>query len=108
MDEIFKLLGDDTRLRIIQMLAEHGEVCVCVITEKLGLNQPQISQHIARLRQAGLLNARKEGQWVHYSLNIDAINDGPLALLESVVRTARESAREKEASCSETDYALSN
>jgi len=49
------------------------------------MNQPAVSHHIAKLKQAGLLNARKKGQWIYYSLNIDALKMGALAFLTEVV-----------------------
>ena len=81
MDKIFKALGDPTRLQIFKMLAKHREVCVCKIVDELGMNQPAISHHMAKLKQVDLVNSRKEGQWIHYSLNIDTIKNGPLAFL---------------------------
>lgn len=92
MDEIFKALGDPTRLRIVQMLAQHGEVCVCRIVDELDMNQPAISHHMAKLKQAGLLSARKEGQWIHYSLKVEALKGGPLAFLSEIVSLAEASA----------------
>ena len=92
MDEIFKALGDPTRLRIVQMLARNGETCVCRIVDELEMNQPAISHHMAKLKQAGLLNARKEGQWIHYSLKVDALRDGPLAFLSEIASLAEASA----------------
>jgi len=84
-DEVFAALGDPTRLRIVQMLAQRGEMCVCHIVDELAMNQPAVSHHIAKLKQAGLLNARKKGQWIYYSLNIDALKMGALAFLTEVV-----------------------
>ncbi len=92
MDAIFKALGDPTRLRIVQMLARGGETCVCTIVDELGMNQPAVSFHMAKLKQAGLLNARKEGQWTHYSLKVEALRDGPLAFLSEIVSDAEASA----------------
>ena len=92
MDEVFKALGDPTRLRIVQMLARHGEVCVCKIVDELEMNQPAISHHMAKLKHAGLLNSRKQGQWIHYSLKVEALKDGPLAFLSEVVALAKTSA----------------
>lgn len=91
MDEIFKALGDPTRLRIVQMLARNGETCVCTIVDELEMNQPAVSFHMAKLKQAGLLNARKEGQWIRYSLKVEALKDGPLAFLFEVVSDAEAS-----------------
>jgi ArsR family transcriptional regulator len=67
LETLFKALADGTRLRILGLLLD-GEVCVCHIHESLGLPQPKISRHLAYLRRAGLVEARKDGLWVHYRL----------------------------------------
>lgn len=64
-----KALGDQTRLRILALLI-HGEVCVCDIHQSLKIGQPKASRHLAYLRRAGLVRARKEGLWMHYSLAV--------------------------------------
>lgn len=65
----FKCLADETRLRILLLIRQNGELCVCELVEALGLSQPKISRHLATLRQCGLLQDRRNGQWVFYSLN---------------------------------------
>jgi ArsR family transcriptional regulator, arsenate/arsenite/antimonite-responsive transcriptional repressor len=65
---IFKALSDATRLRIIKLL-EHGELCVCDITAALAMVQPKVSFHLNALKEAGLIKDRKQGKWIHYSLN---------------------------------------
>jgi ArsR family transcriptional regulator, arsenate/arsenite/antimonite-responsive transcriptional repressor len=85
MDEVFKALGDPTRLRILQTLAENGEVCVCVFMAQLEMGQSAISHHMAALKRARLVRARRQGQWIHYSLNVEAIEEGPLAFLVGLV-----------------------
>lgn len=65
---IFKALSDETRLRIIKLL-EQGELCVCDITAALDMVQPKVSFHLSALKEAGLIRDRKEGKWIHYSLN---------------------------------------
>ena len=65
---IFKALSDETRLRIIKLL-ERGELCVCDITAALDMVQPKVSFHLSTLKEAGLLKDRKQGKWIHYSLN---------------------------------------
>lgn len=92
MDEVYRALGDPTRLRIVQMLARQGEVCVCMIVEGLKMNQPAVSQHMTKLKGAGLVNHRKQGQWIYYSLNIEAIKSGPLAFINDIVSQAEISA----------------
>lgn len=67
LETMFKALADITRLRILGLLLA-GEVCVCDIHDSLALPQPKVSRHLAYLRRAGLVEARKEGLWVHYRL----------------------------------------
>jgi ArsR family transcriptional regulator len=65
---VFKALSDETRLRIIKLL-EEGELCVCDITAALDMVQPKVSFHLSALKEAGLIKDRKQGKWIHYSLN---------------------------------------
>jgi ArsR family transcriptional regulator, arsenate/arsenite/antimonite-responsive transcriptional repressor len=65
---IFKALSDEIRLRILKLL-EKGELCVCDIVAALDMSQPKISFHLATLKEAGLIKDRKEGRWIHYSLD---------------------------------------
>lgn len=65
MELLFKALADRTRLRLLNLMAS-GEVCVCFFVEVLGTNQPKISRHLAYLRRAGVVAARREGKWMHY------------------------------------------
>jgi ArsR family transcriptional regulator, arsenate/arsenite/antimonite-responsive transcriptional repressor len=64
---ITKALADENRLRMLLALQD-GELCVCQITELLGLAISTVSKHLSILYQAGLVNARKEGRWMYYSL----------------------------------------
>lgn len=64
----FKALSDEIRLRIVKLL-EKGELCVCDIVAALDMVQPKISFHLAALKEAGLIKDRKQGKWIHYSLN---------------------------------------
>ncbi len=64
---LHKALGHPARLRVLAML-RRGELCVCQITAVLGLAPSTVSQHLKELKDAGLLAERKEGRWVHYSL----------------------------------------
>jgi len=64
----FKALADPTRLRIINLIADQ-EVCVCYFVEILKTNQPKISRHLAYLRRAGIVSARREGIWMHYRIS---------------------------------------
>ena len=67
LETLFKALADRTRLRILGLLLG-GEVCVCDLHESLKIPQPKASRHLAYLRRAGLVEARKKGLWVHYRL----------------------------------------
>ena len=67
LDLLFRALADRTRLRLINLMGE-DEVCVCFLVEALKLTQPKISRHLAYLRGAGLVAARREGKWMHYRL----------------------------------------
>ena len=64
---LFKALADHTRLRLINLIGD-DEVCVCFFVEVLKINQPKISRHLAYLRRAGVVSARREGKWIHYRL----------------------------------------
>ncbi|MBI2877227.1 MAG: metalloregulator ArsR/SmtB family transcription factor [Candidatus Tectomicrobia bacterium] len=70
---LFKALSDGTRIRIIKLL-EGGELCVCHLMEVLQMNQSRISRHMGILKSAGLVNDRREGRWVYYSLSEEALN----------------------------------
>src|ERR1041385_8593170 len=63
----FRALADRTRLRVLNLMGG-GEVCVCFFVEILKTNQPKISRHLAYLRRAGVVGARREGQWMHYRI----------------------------------------
>lgn len=67
IEKLFKALADCNRLRILKML-EVRPLCVCEITEVLGIAQPSVSRHLAILKDAGLVEDIKEGQWMNYSL----------------------------------------
>ena len=66
----FKLLSDETRLRIMVLLY-HNEFCVCQLTGITGVSQPNVSKHLARLRDMGLVKDEKKEQYTFYSLNME-------------------------------------
>ena len=76
---LFHALSDETRIAIFEML-RHGERCVCELQDELDAAQSRLSFHLKVLKDAGLLNDRKEGRWVYYSIDAEA-----LAELASVV-----------------------
>lgn len=69
MSQIFKVLGDPTRIRILALLVHQEEVCVTCIAESLGMTQSAISHQLRMLRNAGLVKFTKEGKEVFYSLD---------------------------------------
>lgn len=68
METFFMALADRTRLRLLNLMRQ-DEICVCFFTEVLGESQPKISRHLAYLRNAGIVEARREGKWMHYSIS---------------------------------------
>ncbi len=69
-EQIFKALSDETRLRIVHLIRDNRELCVCELTEALNIIQPKISRHLAILRKSRLLTDRREGQWIFYSITL--------------------------------------
>jgi ArsR family transcriptional regulator len=84
LTRLFKALSDDTRLRMLKLLVP-GELCVCEIMWALDVSQSRASRNLGILRDAGLLKDRRQGQWVYYSLNDEAIASYP-GLLEFLRR----------------------
>lgn len=72
--EIFKALSDENRVEILIMLSK-GEKCACKLLEELEVSQPTLSHHMKILCDSKLVNARKEGRWMHYSLSQEGINE---------------------------------
>ncbi len=66
---IFQSLDDETRLRILALLLDADELCVCYLVEVLKLPQSTVSRHLALLKSAGWLKDRRDGVWIHYSIN---------------------------------------
>ena len=64
---MFAALADPTRLRLLNLM-NGREVCVCYFVEILKQGQPKISRHLAYLRKAGIVSARRDGKWMHYSI----------------------------------------
>jgi ArsR family transcriptional regulator len=67
IESLFSALADRTRLRLISLIGD-SEVCVCFLVEILKISQPKISRHLAYLRRARVVVARREGKWMHYRL----------------------------------------
>ncbi len=71
VDHVFAALSDRLRLRCVLLLAREGELCVCELVQALDVVQPKVSRHLATLRAAGVVAARRDAQWLHYRLNPD-------------------------------------
>ena len=69
IEKIIKALADKNRLRIVYLLNEKQDLCVCEITDIIGLSQPTISSHLRLLENAGLIESYKDGLWVNYNIN---------------------------------------
>ena len=68
-NQLFTILSDATRLRALMLIQAEGEVCVCEFTHALNESQPKISRHLAVMREAGVVDARREGTWMHYRIH---------------------------------------
>ena len=94
---LFKALADRTRLRLLNLMG-CGEVCVCFFVEVLGVSQPKISRHLAYLRRAGVVEARREGKWMHYRV-VEPEDEGARRVLGEVrawLAADRELGRDRE------------
>jgi len=86
----FSALSNDIRLRCLVLMQLQGELCVCELTHALNLSQPMISRHLALLRENGIVDTRRVGQWMYYTLHA-----GLPAWCKKVIReTARANAQE--------------
>ena len=88
-DSFFKMLADSTRLRCLLLMQAEGELCVCELTHALNLSQPKISRHLAHLREAGVLVARRNGTWMNYRIN-PALQGWALGILQTTLDGVRE------------------
>ena len=79
----FRALADRTRLRLLNLMRA-DEVCVCFFVEVLKTNQPKISRHLAYLRRAGIVGARRDGPWMHYRM-VEPADDNALHVLRDVM-----------------------
>jgi ArsR family transcriptional regulator len=109
--QFFQALGDKTRLRLLNLMGEQ-EVCVCYFVEILGTPQPKISRHLAYLRKARIVAARREGKWMHYRIVMPPhagaaeILRGTLAWLREDRAMHADVARLAKACCAPAKYAL--
>jgi ArsR family transcriptional regulator len=98
MERLFKALADRTRLRLLNLIGS-DEVCVCFFVEVLGESQPKISRHLAYLRRAGVVAARREGKWMHYRISVPTADEHAARLFAEVrawLKEDREMQRDRE------------
>ena len=95
-DLLFRAFADRTRLRILHLLRSGGEVCVCDLQSVLRVPQAKVSRHLAYLRRAGLVRARKQGLWSYYALSParDAVHRKLLECLATCFNDSPEIARD--------------
>jgi ArsR family transcriptional regulator, arsenate/arsenite/antimonite-responsive transcriptional repressor len=86
---LFAALSDPTRLRLLNLMYGR-EVCVCYFVEILGQSQPKISRHLAYLRRAGVVTARREGKWMHYQIAMPEQTGAAKILRETLVALREE------------------
>lgn len=72
---VFKALGDEKRLAMLLSIASHNDICACHLIDKFGVSQSTLSHHLAILADANLVTTRKEGKWIHYTLNRDTLKE---------------------------------
>jgi ArsR family transcriptional regulator len=111
VERFFQALGDNTRLRLLNLMGAQ-EICVCYFVEILGGPQPKISRHLAYLRSAGIVAARREGKWMHYRIVMPP-HSGASQILRQTLDWLKEDklmqadrARLTKACCSPAKYAL--
>src|SRR3954454_5829974 len=95
MELLFRALADRTRLRLLNLMSK-GEVCVCFFVEILKTNQPKISRHLAYMRRAGIVAARREGSWMHYRIVDPPDADAARVLRETLGWLANDPAMQKD------------
>ena len=84
-ESLFRALSDSTRLRCLLLLRAEGRLCVCELVHALELGQPRISRHLAQLRDMGIVEHERQGQWVYYRLH-PALPDWALEALDAAAR----------------------
>ncbi len=73
--KLFKLLGDENRVKIVQYLNRGGEVCACKLLDLVECKQATLSHHMNAMVESKIVNARKDGKWVHYSINKERMDE---------------------------------
>ena len=91
---VFKAFCDENRLMILELL-QSGEKCACILLERLNIAQSTLSHHMKILVESGIVNARKDGKWTHYSINEAGAQNALLLLRNLTAVKATETAEDK-------------
>ena len=111
LDLLFRALADPTRLRLLNLIGDQ-EICVCYFVEVLRMSQPKISRHLAYLRRAGIVAARREGKWMHYRITTPSDEVATRILRETMKHLSekpemkRDISRLMSACCAPQDFQL--
>jgi len=110
LSQFFAALADENRLRLLYLM-RHGEICVCYLQGVLQTNQPKISRHLAYLKRAGLVEARRDGKWMHYRLKKlesgqEKILSETLLCLEKDAPVKKAAQRLKQIQCCPSKYGI--
>ena len=90
----YKCLSDQTRLKILLLLCQKKELCVCELVDELDASQPKVSRHLAQLKCCKLIQHRREGQWMYYRLH-EKLPDWCLESLELALRNNQDFLRHR-------------
>lgn len=112
LPRFYAALADENRLRLLHLIKD-GEICVCYLQEVLRTNQPKISRHLAYLKRAGLVEARREGKWMHYRLKkletgLKKIFSDTLNHLQKEPQIRKDAQRLKQVRCCPGRYGISD
>lgn len=107
----FAALADENRLRLLHLMRK-GEICVCFLQGTLKTNQPKISRHLAYLRRAGLVEARRQGKWIYYSLKkqpptLEKLLSNALAAISHESEIKRDNQRARQIQCAPARFGFS-
>lgn len=84
---ILKILSDEIRLKIVYLLSQESELCVCELMEALKMSQSRISNHLRILRNTGIIEAKREGKWMFYCLKRDKMDKAILNIIVNITKT---------------------
>jgi ArsR family transcriptional regulator, arsenate/arsenite/antimonite-responsive transcriptional repressor len=110
--QFFAALADENRLRLLHLM-RGGEICVCFLQGALNTNQPKISRHLAYLRRSGLVDARRDGKWMHYRLKkqparFQRLLEQAFKATEGEPQVKRDAERAKQIQCCPSKFGLSS